>query len=75
MSHDARFPVILPRKSYVTKLIVRNCHENGSHSVKNQIMSSLSAQYWNIAARKEIRDVGGNCAVCRIRKANLENRL
>ena len=69
MSYDARFPVILPRKSYVTKLIVRNYHENGCHSGTNQILASLSAQYWIIAAREEIRDVERDCAVCRIRKA------
>ena len=69
MSYDAKFPVILPRKSYVTKLIVRKYHENGNHSGTNQILASLSAQYWIIAAREEIRDVEHDCAVCRIRKA------
>lgn len=69
MSYDTRFPVILPRKSYVTKLIVRNYHENGNHSGTNQILASLSAQYWIIAAREEIRDVDRDFALCRIRKA------
>ena len=69
MSYDTRFPVILPRKSYVTKLIVRNYHEIGNHGGTNQILASLSAQYWIIAAREEIRDVERDCAICRIRKA------
>lgn len=69
MSYEARFPIILPRKSYVTKLIVRYYHENGNHSGTNQILASLSAQYWIIAAREEIRDVERDCAICRIRKA------
>ena len=66
MSYDAKFPVILPRKSYVTKLIVRKYHENGNHSGTNKILASLSAHYWIIAAKEEIRDVKHNCAVCRI---------
>ena len=48
---------------------MRNYHENGRHSGTNQILASLSAQYWIIAAREEIRDVERDCAVCQIRKA------
>ena len=69
VAYETSFPVILPRKSYVTNLIVRDSHENGNHCGTNQTLASLSAQYWIIAGREEIRDVERDCAACRIRKA------
>jgi hypothetical protein len=32
LSHDVSFPIILPRKSCVTELIVKKFHEDGNHS-------------------------------------------
>lgn len=55
--------------SCVTKLIVRNSHENKNHRDTNQTLAWLSAQHWIIAGREEIRDIEQDCAVCRIRKA------
>ena len=31
LPHDARFPIILPRKNCVTKLIVKHYHEKDDH--------------------------------------------
>ena len=69
MPYDIRFPVILPRISYATKRIVRNYHENGNNSSTKQILAFLSAQYWIIAARAEIRELERDCTVCKIRRA------
>ena len=41
---DVRYPIILPRKNWVTKLIVKHY----------QSLSSLSTRFWIIAAREEI---------------------
>ena len=32
LSFDVRYPIILPRKSWVTKLIIKEYHENGKHA-------------------------------------------
>ena len=32
ISYDVRHPVILPRKSWVTKLIIKDAHEKGNHA-------------------------------------------
>ena len=41
LSHDARFPIILPRKHQFTKLIVKYFHEEGNHaSGTNQTLDS-----------------------------------
>ena len=57
ISYDVRHPVILPRKSWVTKLIIKDAHEKGNHAFgTNQTLAVLSARYWIISAREAIRE-------------------
>ena len=71
VSYDVRHPVILPRKSWVTKLIVKEFHEKGHHATgTNQTLSALSARYWIVSAREVILELEKACAECRRRKAN-----
>ena len=70
LSYDVRYPVILPRKSWVTKLIVKEFHEKGRHATgTNQTLSALSARYCIVSAREVIREFEKACAECRRRKA------
>ncbi|XP_067676275.1 uncharacterized protein [Haliotis asinina] len=67
---DAKFPIVLPRRNWVTKLIVKKCHEDGKHIIGiNQILALLSARYWIISAREEIREYKKECPWCRRLKA------
>ena len=62
-SYDVRYPVILPRKSWITKLIVKDFHEKGNHaSGTNQTLAALSARYWVISGREVIRECKKECA-------------
>ena len=55
LSYDVRYPVNLPRKSLVTKLIVKDAHEKGNHVFgTNQTLATLSARYWIISAHEKI---------------------
>ena len=57
ISYDVRHPVILPRKSWVTKLIMKDAHERGKHAFgTNQTLALLSTRYWIISAREVIRE-------------------
>ncbi|XP_046550351.1 uncharacterized protein LOC124260148 [Haliotis rubra] len=70
LSWGARVPIILPRKNWVTRLIVKHYHEAGKHAVgTNQTLAALSSKYWVIAAREEIRAWETECAFCRRQKA------
>ena len=45
LSSDERYPVILPRKSWVTKLIVKEFHEKGKHASDiDHTLAELSAR-------------------------------
>ena len=70
LSYDVRYPVILPRKSWITTLIVKEFHERDNHaSGTNQTLAALSSRYWVVSGREVIREWERQCAECRRRKA------
>ena len=76
LPYDVRFPIILPRKNWITKLIVKHYHEQGHHAIgTNQTMTALSSKYWLISAREEIRDWERECMECRRRKAKQSTQI
>lgn len=76
LSYDVRHSVILPRKSWVTKLIIKDAHEKGNHGFgTNQTLATLSARYWIISTRKAIREWERECAQCRRRKAKVGQQI
>ena len=70
LSFDVRYPVILPRKSWVTKLIIKEHHEQGMHACgTNHTLAALSAHSWIVSGREAIREWERECMECRRRKA------
>ena len=70
LPNDVKFPIILPRRNRVNKLIVKSYHELRKHNAgTNQTLSTLSAKYWIIAAREEILEWEKECATCLRKKA------
>lgn len=73
---DVRFPIILPRKQWITKLLVKYYHEQGNHnSGTNHTLASISARFWIISGREEIRDWEGECAECKPRNAKAATQI
>ena len=73
---DARYPVILPRKGGVTRLIGKSYHERSNHAVgNNHTLSLLSARFWIMQGREEIRDWKRQCCECRKRKAKAAKKI
>ena len=65
-----RYPIILPRRNWVTKLIVKEYHERGNHATgTNQTLAAFSTRYWLLAGREEIREWEKECLVCRRQKS------
>ena len=76
LPYDVRYPIILPRKNWVTKLIVKHHHELGNHVTgTNQILASLSTRFWIIAAREAILEWEKECAMCQKRKAKIAQQI
>ena len=76
LPYDVRYPIILPRKNWVTKLIVKHYHEMGNHNAGvNQTLSLLSSKYWIIAAREEIIEWEKQCAFYKKEKLRMLSKL
>ena len=64
LSFNARCPIILPRKSYATRLIVKHAHEKGSHvSGTNGTLAELSKRFWILSAREAIHEWEQSCII------------
>ena len=76
LPYDIRYPIILPRKHAVTRLIVDNYHSKGDHVAGvNHTLHMLSERFWIIAAREKIRECESRCVVCKRRTAKAGQQL
>ena len=69
LSWETLYPIILPRSHWITKLIIKNSHEQNQDGGTNQVLAQLSARYWIISVREAIREWERECMQCRRRKA------
>ena len=76
LPYDVKHPIILPRDHDVTKLIVRQHHEDGFHAIgTNHLLSKLSEKFWIVRAREVIRKVENECVVCKQLKARAAQQV
>ena len=68
LAYDVRYPIILPRRNWLSKLIVKEYHERGNNAKwTNQTLAALSTRYWLLAGCEEIREWEEECTMCRQR--------
>ena len=76
LPYDTKFPIILPRGQWVTKLIVKSYHEEANHiGGINFILGQLSKRFWIIAAREEILDWEKSCNECKRKKNKMAKQV
>ena len=62
---ESKHPVILPRKSHVTTLIIRHTHEQLGHAGRGHVLAKLRERYWIIKANSAVRQLISSCVMCR----------
>ena len=75
LPYATRYPIILPSNNHITFLIVKHYHELRNHSGTNDVLSALSAKYWIIHAREEIRKVERACMECHRQKVKVAKQI
>ncbi|XP_062588283.1 uncharacterized protein LOC134249947 [Saccostrea cucullata] len=65
MSFDAKHPIILPKNSPVSSLIIKDAHQTIGHLGKNSILSVLRQKYWIIGASVMIKSLVSRCVICK----------
>lgn len=64
LSFDRKFPIVLPAKHHVTKLLINKEHISLLHAGISQTLASLRTQYWPLKAKNEIKKVINSCVTC-----------
>ena len=65
MSVSAQFPILLPRRSWLTTLLVRKAHTHVLHGGVADTLSSLQEQCWIPRGRQVIKALLRPCVVCK----------
>ncbi|CAI6359149.1 unnamed protein product [Macrosiphum euphorbiae] len=63
-SHDAKHPILLPRSSHLTELIIRHYHLSFLHGGSKLILSMLRQKFWILSARAAVRRTIFSCVPC-----------
>ena len=60
-----RFPLLLPKNSYLTTLIVRHYHEKVCHAGMHSVLKEIRNEFWIPQCYSLVRRVLRSCTVCR----------
>jgi len=64
--YDLNHPVILPKKSHITELIIRHYHHRVEHRGRGITLNSLrSSGYWVIGGTSVVGNFISKCVPCR----------
>ena len=73
---DARYPVIQPRKSWVTRLIVKFYHERSNHAVgTNHTLPCFQPSSGSCKVERRFATAKKECCECRKRKAKAAKQI
>ncbi|CAI6355096.1 unnamed protein product [Macrosiphum euphorbiae] len=67
--HEAKHPILLPRSSHLTDLLIRHYHLSFLHGGPKLIISMLSQKFWILSSRAAVRRVIFSCVPCTRHKA------
>ncbi|KAK0140007.1 hypothetical protein N1851_023079 [Merluccius polli] len=65
LPEELKHPVILPKSSNISELILRHVHVKIGHSGRNHMLSSLRRQFWIPHANALARKICRECMTCR----------
>ena len=77
LTDDTKFPIILPRNSHVTKLIVKHFHERTHHQGKGMTLNEVRSNgFWVVSGPSVVANTISSCVKCqRLRGAVQEQRM
>ena len=71
-----KYPILLPQKSHITTLVIRDVHQQLAHAGRNPVISKLRERFWIVAINSAVRRMIYNCITCRrLRKPFLEPKM
>ncbi|XP_048241823.1 uncharacterized protein LOC125374660 [Haliotis rufescens] len=65
LPYEVKHPIILPKKCFVSQLIVQDSHESMGHMGKAAMMTYLRQRYWIQGVGHLIKKITSTCVICR----------
>ncbi|KAF2882046.1 hypothetical protein ILUMI_24125 [Ignelater luminosus] len=75
INYSQKHPIILPKRSHITNLIIQNEHKILMHAGQRHVLASLSQKFWIISAIREIKKNIHKCLTCFKLKAKTTEQL
>lgn len=75
LAYDKIHPIILPKRSHITTLIIEREHLRLMHAGPRLVLNSLSQRYWLISGIREVKKVLHKCVRCYRLKAEAAKQL
>ncbi|KAH8346288.1 hypothetical protein KR084_001055, partial [Drosophila pseudotakahashii] len=75
VEEGTRRPILLPKKNYVTQLIliVNQYHKKWNHQNENTIIAKLRRNYYIPHSRQAVRRAARDCKMCQIQRISAKN--
>lgn len=73
--YDEKHPIIIPRNSKFTELLIKEKHENVLHSGISATLTEIRKKYWVPKGRQLVKKVIKNCLICKKYFAKPANQL
>ncbi|XP_062558174.1 uncharacterized protein LOC134223053 [Armigeres subalbatus] len=69
VSHDTRFPIILPKEHLVTRLLLQWYHRRFLHANGETVVNEVRQRFHVPALRAQVRKAAKSCHECKVKKA------
>lgn len=64
VSPETKCPILLPPNNHVTRLLIRETHENQYHSGVQSTLYAIRQRFWLIDGKNQVRKVTKKCTRC-----------
>ncbi|XP_070570536.1 uncharacterized protein [Ptychodera flava] len=71
VSPDSKHPIVLPKDSPVSTIILQETHKEVGHLGRNSMLAKLREKYWILRAPTAIRNLVTKCVICRKYRAKV----
>ncbi|XP_068757821.1 uncharacterized protein [Montipora capricornis] len=65
LPYDTRFPILLPRSQYFTKLVILKCHDQVMHNGVAETLVQVRSRYWIVKGRQTVKSIINKCVLCK----------
>lgn len=64
LSEEKKYPILLPKESILSNLIIKFYHEISLHAGPRTTQSLVCRKFWILSARSAIRSILSKCVIC-----------